>query len=323
MRTLAIALLVFTLLNSPLAAQEKWPGLPAMTSEEACRLLGQKDTSLPAWARTLASPLPKTTVAMLELDYLHRAKTPLEPILAAKLRWTAARTLGSVYGQRYAEADLRRLGLSEDDLKRLGTEKGASDEAICLKFGQTMTRSASSVTDEVVADLLKRFGPEKVVAMVHTLAYANFHNRVIVGLGVEVEPDGPLPPLQVDPASRTKIVTPKRPPLKEPSVVKSLPGFQLDWNKQTIEDLTKAVDQQKARKSRIPLPDPAHFAKLPPGAKQQAENIVWMNISMGYQPQLTAAWFECLRAFQSEAAFDRVYSNSVFWVITRSNECFY
>ena len=28
-------------------------------------------------------------------------------------------------------------------------------------------------------------------------------------------------------------------------------------------------------------------------------------------------------AFQQEAKFDRVFSNSFFWVVTRSNDCFY
>ena len=204
MRMLTISLIAATLMGSAAAAQENAPtsaDLPVLTNDEACRVLGQEKRPLPAWARMLAGPLPKTTVAMLDLDYLHRAKTPLEPILAAKLRWTAAHMLGSVYGQRYAEADLRRLGLNEDDLKKLGNP----DEDICLKFGRKMTRSASSVTDEEMADLLKRFGPEKVVAMVHTVAYANFHNRIIIGLGVEVvEPDGPLPPLQ--PSSTLRIV---------------------------------------------------------------------------------------------------------------------
>ena len=44
---------------------------------------------------------------------------------------------------------------------------------------------------------------------------------------------------------------------------------------------------------------------------------------MGYAPELTRAWFECMQAFQRESSLDRVFSNSLFWVVTRSNECFY
>jgi hypothetical protein len=62
---------------------------------------------------------------------------------------------------------------------------------------------------------------------------------------------------------------------------------------------------------------------MPPEVKRQTDSIVWMTVSMGYQPRLTAAWFAALRAYQSEAKLNRLASNSVFWVVTRGNECFY
>ncbi len=44
---------------------------------------------------------------------------------------------------------------------------------------------------------------------------------------------------------------------------------------------------------------------------------------MGYQPVLTKTWFDCMSLFHQESRLDRVFANSYFWVITRSNECFY
>ena len=35
------------------------------------------------------------------------------------------------------------------------------------------------------------------------------------------------------------------------------------------------------------------------------------------------AWFAALKEFQQESKFNRVFSSSLFWVVTRSNECFY
>jgi alkylhydroperoxidase family enzyme len=334
MRVFAIVLVsVATLFGwvVALSAQEHLPepmGLRVLSNKDAWDLLPRQSPSLPAWARVLVRPLPKTTAAMLELDYLHRAKNPLEPALAGKLRLMTAHMLGSVYGKRYAEADLRRAGLGDDDLKKLtgDIERLPAAERAALRFARKMSVTASTVTDDEMADLLKHFGPEKTVAMVHTLAYANFHNRMIMAIGVDVETDGPLPPLdlQLDPAQRAKVITPRRPAWKElPNEAPSLSGFRLDWNQQGSDDLAKSLEKQKSRKARIPLPDLDRFAKLPSGAKDQAERIAWMTVSMGYQPQMTVAWFDCLRAFQSESAFDRVFSNSVFWVITRSNECFY
>ena len=47
---------------------------------------------------------------MLELDYLHRARSPLAPKVRAQLRWVAAHANRCAYGQAYAAADLRPAG---------------------------------------------------------------------------------------------------------------------------------------------------------------------------------------------------------------------
>jgi alkylhydroperoxidase family enzyme len=305
------------------------PRFPAADHDEAWKLLPREDPPLPAWARILARPLPRTTGAMLELDYAHRVKNPLGPVLAGKLRWAAADAIGCDYARRYAEADLRRAGLRDDDLKQLAGDRQdlPEDERAALTFARKLTRAAHQVTDDEVAALLKQFGPDKVVGMAHTLAYANFQNRLFLALGVAVEPGGPLPPvdLRLDPAKRAEVPTPPRPPWEElrKATTPSRTTAPPDWGGRSFADLGKALDRQKQGRPRIPLPDPGRLADLPPAAREQASKIVWTNVSMGYQPRLTAAWFDCMRTFQQESKLDRVFANSVFWVITRSNECFY
>jgi hypothetical protein len=44
---------------------------------------------------------------------------------------------------------------------------------------------------------------------------------------------------------------------------------------------------------------------------------------MGYQPELATGWSACTRAFGDEAKQDRVFEESLFWVVTRSITCFY
>jgi hypothetical protein len=88
-------------------------------------------------------------------------------------------------------------------------------------------------------------------------------------------------------------------------------------------DVTAGVEGQRQRRSRIPLPEQARLDKLTGDAKRMADAILWNTVSAGYQPELTNAWFVCLRAFQAEAKLDKVAGNSLFWVVTRSNECFY
>jgi hypothetical protein len=300
--------------------------LPVLTSEETRQRLPGVGPALPNWARILAGPLPQTTGAMLELDHLHRAENPLGPVAAGKLRWMAADTLRCDYARRYAEADLRRAGMSDADLRKLSGDFAAlpDSDRLALDFARKLTRAAETVTDAEVTTLLERFGPEKVVAMVHTLAYANFQNRIFLALGVVVEPEGPLPPLaaHLDAAKRSQVPTPQRPPLSATSGSAAAPE-RPQWRERGFGELQEALAKQKGRAARIPLPPSNRLAGLPPEAKSQASRIVWSAVSMGYQPRLTAAWFDCMGTFQREAKLDRVFSNTFFWVVTRSNECFY
>jgi alkylhydroperoxidase family enzyme len=297
------------------------PRFPALSNDEAWKQLRGDNPALPAWARMLVQPLPRTTGSMLLLNHLHRARNRLGPVVAGKLHWTAADTLGCAYGKRYAEADLRRAGLGDDDLKQLAgdpTKLPAADR-LAIAFARKLTRAASTVTDDEVAELLKEFGPHKVVAMVHTLAWANIENRIVLALGVGVEPGGPLPPLDplLDAQAQAKLTAPARPTWKEAQAAKAPPvDFAgLDWRKQTVAELEAALEQQKARKPRIDVPAP--------DGKSPAGKIVWTQVSMGYQPLLTKTWFDTMGTFQQEAKLDRVFANTFFWVITRSTDCFY
>jgi alkylhydroperoxidase family enzyme len=313
-------------LAAPAAAPPAAPRFPRLASEAAWQRLPRANPPLPAWARALAGPLPATTVAMLALDHTHRVNNPLGPVWAGKLRWVSAHAIGCGYAKRYAEADLRRGGLTAKALKQLSQphDLPAADRA-ALTFARKLTLAGHSVTDAEVAELIEHFGPEKVVAMVHTLAHANFQNRIFLALGVQVEPGGPFPPLDVrlDPKKKTK--TPARPAWgvwrKEPidGGMTLPPG----WLDRPAADLEKALEQQKSRKGRIRLPGPERLARIPAEAKAQASRVIWTNVSMGYQPVLTKAWFDCMQPFREESKLDRVFANTYFWVITRSNECFY
>lgn len=298
------------------------------SEQDAWKFLSGEHSAIPAWATALVQPLPKTTLSMLDLDRLHRSMNPLGPRLAGELRWVAADAIGCEYARRYAESDLLRSGLTSEDIKNLADQKGklADSERAALAFARKLTLAAYSVTDDEVAALLKLFSPEELVAIVHTVAYANFQNRIFLALGVGVEPGGPCEPLElpIDQEKRVSLAAPARPPWELLDAARSTAVVERpDWDQREFSELVQSVDRQKRRTSRVPPPDPSRFANLPPEVKGQATKIVWSNISMGYQPQLTGAWFECMGTFQRESQLDRVFSNSVFWVITRTNDCFY
>jgi alkylhydroperoxidase family enzyme len=302
--------------------QEAWQCLPAAQS-------GYGGT-LPLWARALARSLPRTTAAMLELDYKHRTRSPLDPILRAKMHLVAARANQSPYGVAYAEADLRRAGLDASGLKQLAADPPALAEPgrSALEFARKMSLDASTVTDMEVAHLMALHGEEKVAAMVLLLAYANFQDRLLLALGIPVEPGGPLEPLPV------KFGRISPPPLVPPRALprsKDLPSVpervaDSDWLALDVNALKNQLEGQKSRPGRIRVPAwDEVVTRLPAGYPfpKRPLRIQWSLVCLGYQPELATAWSACTRAFGEEANQDRVFEESLFWVVTRTIHCFY
>jgi hypothetical protein len=126
------------------------------------------------------------------------------------------------------------------------------------------------------------------------------------------------------PEQLARVPTPPRPPWDDLKADK-VGGLsvRVEWSKAGEDDLSRTLEKQKDRGLRIPLPEPARIKALPPREREQAERVVWSNVSSGYQPEMPRVWFAALAAFYEEAKPDRVFTNSVFWVVTRTNDCFY
>ncbi len=206
--------MVALLLPSDLAAEPPRNGaagiFPLLSDDECWRKLSptkeRNGRALPSWAGAMAGAMPRTTAAMIRLDFAHRARNPLGPMLRGKMRWVAGHANRCEYSMAYAEADLRRDGLDEAGLRSLkGDHRDLPEpERAALDFARQMTEDASEVTDAEVAHLIGWYGEEKVVAMVLLLAHANFQDRLLLALGSPIEPGGPLPPLEVRLDSKTE-----------------------------------------------------------------------------------------------------------------------
>jgi hypothetical protein len=300
---------------------------PGAAPDAAWALLPRENPPLPAWARVLVKPLPKATGALLELDRLHRADNPLGPKFAAKLRWLVADEMKCEYARVSALADLTRAGAKADEVRRLTAGQPAPDEEKVFAFARQVTSAAYLVTDGQFAALVGQLGPEKMTAVVHTLAFANFHDRIILALGVKTEPGRPVPPLAVklDAARRAAVPAPPRPPWDKVTAARSAKSYDApaDWKEVPFAELEKRLADQKARSPRVALPSPGRGDALPPSLREQTKTIVWMTVCGGYQPEMTAAWFNMFGEFRQESRLDRVFASTLFWVVTRANDCFY
>jgi alkylhydroperoxidase family enzyme len=282
---------------------------------------------LPAWARATAQTLPRTTAAMLELDYLHRAESSLSPRLRGMMRWAAADANRCAYSQAQALADLRSAGFKPAVLDALTRSNGRlpPDDHAAVRFARKLTSAAFTVTDEEVAQLIATHGEKQVVAMVQLLAYANFQDRLILTLGLAAEP--PLPPLMVRFAATAGADGPAAPARTMASAPSGPePASRItdaDWLSFDFAALQERLAGQRAREPRIRVPTTEEWAKQNPEAPPRPLRIRWSLVCSTYQPQLARAWGACTRAYGEEARQDRAFEELLFWVVTRSLNCFY
>jgi hypothetical protein len=253
---------------------------------------------------------------MLELDYLHRAGDALPARLRGSVRLAAARALRCSYGESVALADLRAAGAGEDFIGALTAEppNWPDDVRPVMAFAFTLTRAGQEVSDAQVAELIDRYGEKQVVAMVLLLAYANFQDRLTLALRIESEPDGPRPPLDVKFVRRRLEAVALVPPRRQPAIPAgpdhAPPPGPTD-HPLGLAGIETALAQQRCRLPRIRLPE------SDPGVNR------WGLVGQTYQPELATAWSACTQAFGEESDQDPVFEQSLFWLVTRTRQCFY
>jgi alkylhydroperoxidase family enzyme len=308
--------------------------VPLPSEDEAWKLLPEARRGpgerLPSWARAFAASLPRTTAKMLELDRLHRTRSPLDAALRGKMRWVAADANRCAYAKAYAAADLRRAGFEPAELERLAPDFAGlpGPERDALAFARAMTLAADTVTDAEVARLLVAYGEQKVMAMVALLAFANFQDRLLLALDIPVEEGGPLPPpaMEFVKGAPAPPVPPRFRPEKRPTAHVPERVDDPEWRELDFDDLQRKLEAQRTGPGRIRVPRWEEVLEvLPPDYPKPSRpsRVQWTLVGLGYQPELTAAWLSCMRTFGEEADQDRVFEEEVFWVITRSLHCFY
>lgn len=316
-------------------ADERSACLPMLDDDTAWNRMppleqGQRQP-LPAWARMLAESLPRTTAAMLQLDALHRQRSPLGAELAGKVRWTVAKANRCAYGMAAAEGDLHRAGLDEAALAsfKSGSAVPPREERVILEFARRLTSEADQITDEEAARVAEIKGEENLVALVLLVAHANFQDRLFLALGAVADLGAPLPPFAGRFAKADKDA-----PLDAPERVMPAAAAAMDvpeqiddpeWRALDFAALQRNLDLQRERNGRIRVPTWEEVAEKLPEAQRPKHpvHIRWSLVCRGYQPELAAGWGACTRAFAEESKQDRVFEESLFWVITRTIHCFY
>ena len=191
-----------------------------------------------------------------------------------------------------------------------------------------MTVSAPDVSDELFERLRKKHGNKQVAAMVLLAAYGNFQDRIVLGLKLPLEPNGPLPPLVVTFAEGAFQSAPLLPPQEKLPVLldsgKTVVDRDPEWSELSYETLQSRLERQRSHTPRLPIPTWEEVKKnLPPAFAARPTRIVWNLVCAGYVPELSVPWGVSTRTMWAEKAQDRVFEESLFWVQTRSVRCNY
>jgi alkylhydroperoxidase family enzyme len=304
--------------------------VPLLSQEQASQALSLVVSSdqpgaeppLPLWALATARALPRTTAAMLDLDWRHRAASPLDPRLRGQIRMIVAQANRCAYAEAQAKDDLRRAGLSDADISTLLADDAKLPAA--LVFARKLTLTAYAVTDAEVAHLERALGDKQLVAVVQLVAFANFQDRLLLALGITRELGGPLPPHRYRSSGEAKAMPRAAWPMAPAAGAPGGDVHDAEWRALSWGDLKKQMAAQKERPPRLRVPTWEEVKPLLPAEARKRElRIKWSLVCLGYQPELAQGWSACTRAFGTEAAMDRVFEESLFWVVTRTLQCFY
>ncbi len=277
---------------------------------------------LPNWAKAVATHLPRTAAAMLVLDHAQRTKGALDPALRAKVRLAVAEANRCDYARQTALADLKRANPGGP------LSPSPAAEELALEFAKRLTLDAPAVTDAQFAALLAKFGEWGSAAIVYHVAYANFQDRLLLGLGVPLEAGGPMRPLDVTFAAgafQSAPPTPKRHGLPK-LLAGGTPAVPADpeWSKLSYAELQARLEAQRDRKPRLPVPTWERVrSKLPPDLTAKPTRVLWSLFGYEYAWGVAVPWAVCTRTMLAESRQDRVFEASLFWVQTRAARCNY
>ena len=285
---------------------------------------------MPSWARAVAVHMPRTAAAMLQLDYAQRMNSPLPPQLRAKLRWAVAECNRCEYSMHYAKADLKRAGGNIDSLANLESLLASSTatEKNAIDFIRQLTTNAPQIPDSLFESLRQDLGEHQAASLILLGAYGNFQDRIVLGLGLPMEPNGPLEPLNVEFVPGAIQLAPLVPASSTPSIAATGdPDVIRDeslWTDLSYQQLQERLEHQRTRKPRLPVKSWDDVKRnLPESLRQRPTSIVWNLMCYGYVPELAIPWTNATRTMWAELPGDRVFEESLFWIQTRTIECNY
>jgi alkylhydroperoxidase family enzyme len=147
--------------------------------------------ALPSWAKALAGPMPRTTAALLRLDFVHRTCSPLDAKLRAQMRWVAAHANHCAYAESYAAFDAIRAGLNERSRLLAGSDWSSfpAEEQRAFAFARKLTRYPGRISTEDINSLKHDLGADRALFLLMYACRCNYMTRISNGFQLSLERD--------------------------------------------------------------------------------------------------------------------------------------
>jgi hypothetical protein len=172
------------------ACRRRSPRLPLVDEAQAREILAEAWTEerLPQWVRLLAN-FPREGKSRISTHRRAEAEGDLSPLLKAQVSWIIARQDRAWYAVGEAQRRLRNLGCSDEQIYALDGDWQGFTPAEQAQFTLARDLAASPIvlSDEDVAQALKRTSPREVVQLISYTTTRSFFDRVTEAAGLQLE----------------------------------------------------------------------------------------------------------------------------------------
>ncbi len=173
------------------AARTRQSRLPLQT-EEAVRKVWAAETPagpVPNWMRLLATFPNEGRGRLNSLQALTTERGDLSLVLKAQVSWIIARQDRAWYATGGAQAQLRKLGQTDEQVYALDGDwhEFTAEERALFRFARDLAMSPIALTDADVAEALKLAGPRKVVQLVNFTTSRAYFDRTTEAAGLPLE----------------------------------------------------------------------------------------------------------------------------------------
>lgn len=173
------------------AARTRQPRLP-LQSEEAVRAAWGSEVPegrVPNWMRLMATFPNEGKNRLPSLQAMTAERGDLSLKTKAQVSWIVARLDRAWYAAGQAQAQLKKLGQTDDQIFALDGDwhEFTAEEQAIFRFARDLAMSPIALTDAEVAAALDAAGPRKVVQLVNFVTGRAYFDRVTEAAGLPLD----------------------------------------------------------------------------------------------------------------------------------------